>query len=204
MMLAGQSHRALIPPESRGSQPPPTGAGCACVAEPSSERSSLAAKVTKLHVMVTPPESRSRAWALLFGRLTLGLIFFMAGVFKVFSLTPVGHVRRWFLPYQDTFLPTWSLWAVGLAIPFIELLAGALLLLGLRVYPALLALGTVLVVVTFGHLLRDPLYPFHEHVIPRLALLLFLLVLPRHEDVFSLDHFLASRATRAHSTEGST
>src|SRR5438309_778920 len=32
----------------------------------------------------------------------------MAGVFKVFSLTPVGHVRRWFLPYQDTFLPSWS------------------------------------------------------------------------------------------------
>jgi len=138
--------------------------------------------------------TRSRAGALLFARLVLGLIFFMAGVFKVFSLTPAGHVRKWFLPFQDTFLPTWSLWAVGLAIPFVELIAGALLLLGWRVYQALLALGAVLVVVTFGHLLHEPLYPFHEHVIPRLALLLFLLVMPRREDRFSLDYFSESRS----------
>ena len=134
-----------------------------------------------------------RGWALLFARLVLGLIFFMAGVYKVFQLTPAGHVRKWFLPYQDTFLPTWSLWAVGLAIPFIELIAGAMLLLGLRIQAALLALGGVLVVVTFGHLLNEPLYPFHEHVIPRLALLLFLLVMPRREDRFSMDHLLLSR-----------
>jgi thiosulfate dehydrogenase (quinone) large subunit len=138
-----------------------------------------------------PPSLRSRAWALLFARWVLGLIFLMAGVFKVFSLTPVGHVRRWFLPYQDTFLPTWSLWAVGLAIPFLELFGGALLLVGWRVYEALLALGGVLLVVTFGHLLHEPLYPFHEHVIPRLLLLLFLLVVPRSEDTFTLDALLA-------------
>jgi len=136
-------------------------------------------------------DATSRGWALLFARLVLGLIFFMAGVYKVFQLTPAGHVRKWFLPYQNTFLPTWSLWAVGLAIPFIELLAGAMLLLGLRVRTALLALGSVLVVVTFGHLLSEPLYPFHEHVIPRLALLLFLLVMPRREDRFSLDELLS-------------
>lgn len=132
-------------------------------------------------------DARSRAAAILFARLVLGLIFFMAGFDKVFHLTPVGHVRRWFLPYQDTFLPTWSLWAVGLAIPFVELIGGALLIAGWRVRLALFALGGVLVVVTFGHLLKEPLYPFHEHVIPRLALLLFLLVMPAAEDRFSLD-----------------
>ncbi len=141
-------------------------------------------------------EGRSRAWAILFARLVLGFIFFMAGVFKVFTLGPAGHVRKWFLPYQDTFLPTWSLWAAGLAIPFVELLAGAALLVGWRIRAALLFLGTVLVVVTFGHLLKEPLYPFHEHVIPRLGLLLFLLVMPREEDRFSLDHLLQSRATK--------
>jgi uncharacterized membrane protein YphA (DoxX/SURF4 family) len=136
-----------------------------------------------------------RAWACLFARLVLGFIFFMAGVFKVFTMTPAGHVRRWFLPYQDTFLPVWSLWAVGLAIPFVELIGGALLLLGWRIREALLALGVVLVVVTFGHLLKEPLYPFHEHVIPRLALLLFLLVMPRGDDAFSLDGILGGRRT---------
>ena len=52
-------------------------------------------------------------------------------------------------------------------------------------------------IVTFGHLLAEPLYPFHEHVFPRLALLLFLLVLPREEDRFSLDQWLASRGARS-------
>src|SRR5215471_9511742 len=120
----------------------------------------------------------------------------MAGVYKVFTLTPAGHVHKWFLPYEDTFLPTWSLWAVGLAIPFVELVAGALLLVGWQRRSALVALGVVLVVVTFGHLVKEPLYPFHEHVIPRLGLLLFLLVMPRREDVFSLDALRRGEARR--------
>ena len=125
-------------------------------------------------------------------RLVLGLIFFMAGVFKVFTLTPIGHAQRWFLPYGDTFLPTWSLWAAGLSIPFVELIAGGLLLLGLWVRPSLIALGVVLVVVTFGHLLKEPLYALHEHVVPRLALVLFILVIPSTDDRYSIDQILRS------------
>jgi uncharacterized membrane protein YphA (DoxX/SURF4 family) len=132
----------------------------------------------------------NRAWAILFARLVLGLIFFMAGVMKVFQLGPLEHARKYFLPFSDTFLPIWSLWAVGVTIPFIELISGALVLLGLRTRDALIALGMVLVIVTFGHLLHDPLFDFSGHVIPRLALLLFVLCLPREDDRFSLDCFL--------------
>src|SRR5213593_3756599 len=131
-----------------------------------------------------------RAWALLFARLVLGLIFFMAGVWKVFQLGPLEHARKYFLPYSDTFLPVWSLWATGVIIPFVELLAGALLILGLRTREALVALGFVLVIVTFGHLLKEPLYEFHTHVIPRLALLLLVFLLPREYDRFSLEYLL--------------
>ncbi len=134
-----------------------------------------------------------RAWALLIARVVLGLIFFMAGRFKVFSLGPVQHARQFFLPYADTFLPVWSLWATGIVIPIVELVAGALLLIGWRTREALLSLGGVLAVVTFGHLLKQPLYPFHEHVIPRLALLLFILVMPSADDRFSLDGWLRRR-----------
>ena len=134
---------------------------------------------------------RPRAWALLFARLVLGLIFFMAGVSKVFQLGPLGHARKYFLPFSDTFLPVWSLWLVGVTIPLIELVAGALLILGLRVRDALIALGFVLVIVTFGHLLREPLFNFSGHVIPRLVLLVFLLWCPRENDRFSLDYVLA-------------
>lgn len=136
---------------------------------------------------------RDRAWALLFARLVLGLIFFMAGVSKVFQLGPVEHARKYFLPFSDTFLPVWSLWLVGVTIPVIELVAGALLILGLRIRSALIALGFVLVIVTFGHLLREPLFNFSGHVIPRLALLLFLLWCPRESDRFALDYLFARR-----------
>jgi uncharacterized membrane protein YphA (DoxX/SURF4 family) len=137
-----------------------------------------------------------RAWAILFARLVLGLIFFMAGVMKVFQLGPLNHARKYFLPFADTFLPVWSLWATGVVIPFVELIAGALVILGLRVREALVALGFVLAIVTFGHLLHEPLYEFHTHVIPRLALLLFIFLLPREDDRFSLDHLIASRRFR--------
>ena len=114
----------------------------------------------------------------------------MAGVWKVFQLGPIEHARKYFLPFSDTFLPVWSLWSVGVTIPLVELIAGALVILGLRTRDALVALGFVLVIVTFGHLLHEPLYNLTGHVIPRLALLLFVLWSPRELDRFSLDHIL--------------
>ncbi len=140
-----------------------------------------------------------RTWAILIARLLLGLIFFMAGLWKVFTLGPLEHARRWFIgPYADTFLPVWALWATGTVVPVVELVAGGLLIVGLWTRHALLALGGVLVVVTFGHLLADPLYEFHTHVIPRTALLLFVLVMPASEDRASVDHLLARGRTRGH------
>ncbi len=146
--------------------------------------------------MNVKPDNTNRSWALLFARLTLGLIFFMAGRWKVFQLGPLEHARKYFLPFSDTFLPVWSLWTVGFIIPFIEFLAGALVLIGLRTREALILLGFVLAIVAFGHLLKEPLYQFHTHVIPRLALLLFIFMLPREEDRFSIDYMLARRKAR--------
>jgi len=54
-------------------------------------------------------------------------------------------------------------------------------------------LGVILVIVTYGHLLKDFLYEFHTHVIPRLALLIFLLAMPRGDDLLSLDHLFWHR-----------
>jgi len=135
-----------------------------------------------------------RAWALFFCRAVLGLIFFMAGVYKCFVMTPIGHARHYFVgPYADTFLPAWSLWATGTAVPVVELVAGALVLVGYKTRPALVSLGGVLVLVTFGHLLKEPLYAFHTHVIPRLALLTVVLLLPREGDSISVEGLMRSR-----------
>ena len=139
-----------------------------------------------------------RAWAIFFCRTILGLIFFMAGVYKCFEMTPLGHARFFFVtPYADTFLPTWALWATGTVVPLVEFVAGALVLVGFKTRPALYSLGGVLVLVTFGHLVAEPLYQFHTHVIPRLALLTVVLLLPREDDVLSIDGLLRSRGAEA-------
>ncbi|MEN8145122.1 MAG: DoxX family membrane protein [Gemmatimonadota bacterium] len=131
-----------------------------------------------------------RSLAILFARLTLGLMFFMAGVYKVFEQGAVEHARELFIPFADTFLPEWSLWALGTVIPFVELSAGLLLLLGFKTRWALVAAGMVLLTATFGHLMDDVYFLLFRHVLPRLALLLFLLVLPAQLDRFSVDGWL--------------
>ena len=143
---------------------------------------------------MTLGQIHNRSWAILIARVILGLIFFMAGFWKVFTLGPVEHAKRWFVgPYSETFLPVWSLWATGTVVPVVELAAGALLLVGLWTRPALLALGGILILVTFGNLLAEPLYEFHTHVIPRLALLLFVLSMPDSDDLISVDYWLSRR-----------
>jgi len=139
-------------------------------------------------------EAERRAWAVLLARGVLGLIFFMAGFWKVFTMGPSAHAHKWFVdPYATTFLPAWALWAAGVTIPFVELAGGLLMILGWRIREASYGLGAVLLIVTFGHLLAEPLYEFHTHVIPRLALLLFVLAAPDGWDRFALDAVLARR-----------
>jgi putative oxidoreductase len=92
-------------------------------------------------------------------------------------------------PYADTFLPEWALWVAGVAVPFAELVGGALVLVGLWRTPALVLLGSVLVVVTFGHLVAEPIFAFNAHVMPRLFLVTFLLLAPREWDRFSVDEW---------------
>lgn len=139
-------------------------------------------------------DTTSRTWAILFARVILGFIVLMAGVWKVFQLGPLQHARRFFVePYSQTFLPPWSLWATGATVPVVELVAGGLVLIGWHTRGALFALGGVLVFVTFGHLVLEPLYEFHTHVIPRTVLLLFVLVVPHREDRVSVDHWLTRR-----------
>ena len=135
-----------------------------------------------------------RAWAILFARVVLGLIFGMAGWGKLFQMGAAAHAHRYFVdPYAGSWIPSWLLWTLGLSIPYVEFAAGWLVVFGFLTRPALLALGAILLIVTYGHLLKDFLYEFHTHVIPRLALLVFVLAMPRGDDVLSLDHLFRHR-----------
>lgn len=138
-----------------------------------------------------------RAWAIFCARVVLGLIFGMAGYYKCFVMTPAGHAEKLFIgPYADTWIPIWLLWLTGVAIPAVELITRWLLVVGWKVRESLVALGLVLIIVTYGHLLTEPLYSFSGHVIPRLALLVLVAMVPAADDWFSLDHWLATRRAR--------
>jgi putative oxidoreductase len=122
-------------------------------------------------------------------------MFFQGAWWRVFELGPIEHARRFFVePYASTLLPEWTLWIAGVGIPFSELIGGALVLVGLWRPWGLIVLGCVLVTVTFGHLVAEPLYAFDAHVFPRLVLLLFLMTIPPSWDAMSVDEWRRGRA----------
>lgn len=135
-------------------------------------------------------------WAAFLARWVVGLIFAMSGFWKVFDLGPMAHAQRYFVDgYADSWIPLWLLWTLGVSIPFVELAAGGLLCLGLRVREAAVALALVLIVVTYGHLLAEPLFDTTSHIFPRTVLILVVLLAPPEEDCLSLDA-LVQRRTR--------
>ena len=129
-----------------------------------------------------------RAWAILIARTLLGLVFFVAGVYKTFMWGPLEHARVLFVePYAQTYLPVWGLWASGAVIPIIELVVGALVLVGLWTRPSLFVLGGILIFVAFGHLVRQRGTSLNPFILPRSALLLIVLLTPAAADRYSLD-----------------
>lgn len=136
------------------------------------------------------------AWASLFARGILGLLFFMTGWFKVFTLGPVGHAQQFFIQdYADSWIPLWLLWSLGVGIPFVELAGGALLLVGFQVRRALVLLGLLLLTVTYGHLLLQPFFDITVHILPRAILLLFLLLIPTESDRWSIDGLIREKSS---------
>lgn len=137
-----------------------------------------------------------KGWARLFARVMVGTLFFMAGWWKCFELTPMAHARGAFVEgYTETWIPALLLWGLGLAIPVIELVAGALLIVGWRTREALITVGFVLLIVTYGHVLTEPLYSIKDHILPRGLLMIIALVLPADADKLTVDSWLAQRAT---------
>ena len=137
-----------------------------------------------------------KGWARMFARVMVGTLFFMAGWWKCFELTPMAHARGAFVEgYSDSWIPVFLLWGLGLAIPVVELVVGALLIVGWRTREALITVGFVLLIVTYGHALDEPLYSIQGHILPRGLLMLIALVLPSEEDKLSVDSWLSRRAT---------
>ncbi len=131
-------------------------------------------------------------------RWMLGIVFLMAGFWKVFSFTAIEHARQYFVEaYADTWIPASLLWALGLVIPYVEFVAGILLIVGLRVRNTVSVLGVLLLITTYGHLLKQPLFDIDGHTFTRLALVLFLLIASNRNDILSVDYWLGRKKVKS-------
>ncbi|CAN5401259.1 hypothetical protein BH09BAC6_BH09BAC6_28150 [soil metagenome] len=131
-------------------------------------------------------DKTSRAIALLFTRMLLGIIFLMQGYGKVFTFTVPKVYGMFFKDFEKTLLPKWLIWATAYYTSYVELICGCLLIIGLFRKYALCLLAIDLLIVSFGHGLMEPIWDM-QHVIPRAILLIALLLLPRQWDTWHAD-----------------
>lgn len=130
----------------------------------------------------------NRPFSAFFLRVMLGLIFLMQGYGKVFTWGVPNVYKSVFASYEATVLPDWLLWATAYFTSYAEFFGGLLLILGLYRKQALYVLGAVLLIVSFGHGLKEPIWDL-SHVFPRAFLLVTLLILPDNWDRWHLDRW---------------
>ncbi len=126
-------------------------------------------------------------------RLLLGFIFLMQGFGKVFTwgIDGVYHMKFFYDTYKDL-LPDPVIVLTVYYTSYIELIGGFLVVIGFKRDYALYALASVLVIVTFGHGLAEPIWNL-SHVMPRAILLVALLLLPKEWDIISLDYLMSKK-----------
>lgn len=102
--------------------------------------------------MNDPKEAHTREIIGLFLRLSIGILFFFAGLNKLlnglqfFVQTHIVH------QFAETWIPSLLLYPFGYLLPFVELIGGFLVILGLFTRRALIVLGVVLLMLQFGQM----------------------------------------------------
>jgi len=127
-------------------------------------------------------------------RMILGVLFFFQGYDKVFRITlPNVYTEVSNGTYQKG-IPAWFTRFSIFTSSYLELIGGLLLVSGLFTLPVLflLMIHLLLVVTAFGYL--QGVWDM-KHVFPRLALALFLLLLPQSWNQWALDALFAPRPT---------
>lgn len=122
-------------------------------------------------------------------RVFAGILFFFQGYDKVFKIKISGVVDNFLEDAEHIHIHKPLVTGFTYCTSFIELICGALLIIGLFTNYALLALGFDLVLVCFAFSIIRPMWDM-QYVFPRLALITFLLVLPNEYTKIALDYLL--------------
>lgn len=122
-------------------------------------------------------------------RVILGVLFFFQGFDKVFKIKISGVVDFFKNESRHVPIPGFILISSAYITSYIELICGAMLIIGLFTNYALyfLCFDVILVVGAFS--LLKPMWDM-QLVLPRLLLLFALLYLPQQWDIISVDYLL--------------
>jgi putative oxidoreductase len=125
-------------------------------------------------------------------RLFLGVLFFQQGYDAVFNIGVKNVISTYRQDFTAKGLPASVIGAVTVFACYTELICGAMLVLGLFEYGALYLLAVNLITAATGFGINTPMWDT-RHVMPRLMLLLFLLVVPAEWHGFSLDNLILNK-----------
>ncbi len=120
-------------------------------------------------------------------RVVLGILFYFQGYDKVFKVKMQGVIETFQFELETIKVPKWILIVSAYFTSYVELIAGALLILGLFKTQALYLLGIDLIIVTGAFSLIKPMWDM-QLLFPRLILLSILLYLPDSWDILSIDY----------------
>jgi len=128
--------------------------------------------------------------AVFVARVFLGLLFFFQGYDAVFKIGLKNVIDTAAAPLAMKGVPRFISVMGSYYTSYVQLIAGAFLIIGLLKYYALYLLGIdlLLACIVFG--IVTPVWDM-RHVFPRLVLLIFLLLAPARWDVLSADYFRA-------------
>lgn len=138
---------------------------------------------------------RNQQVAVLTLRLLLGFIFFFQGFGKVFKFGLDAVYNNFFKASYSELLPDFILLFSAYYTSLIELIGGFLLIIGFKRDLTLYFLASVLIIVSFGHGLKEPIWDL-SHVMFRTFLLVSLLLLPKSLDIFSIDGLIKYKSKK--------
>lgn len=122
-------------------------------------------------------------------RVFLGFLFFFQGYDAVFNIKVENVIQTYENSFEKKGIPNFLIVFGAWFTSYAELIGGLLLILGLFEYVALYLLGVNLLLVNVAFGISNPMWDM-KYVSPRLALILFLLIIPTAWNKWSADFLL--------------
>lgn len=129
------------------------------------------------------------AIAVLTARVFLGILFFFQGYDAVFKVKVSGVIDAYENSFANNRIPKFLIISGSWFTSYVELIGGILLITGLFESQILILLGADLIIASIGFGIITPMWDM-RFVFPRLALLIFLTVVPPSWNLYSLDHII--------------